>query len=287
MRLGGHFDQAKAGTKSPGYALETFSLAGRTQVSSGALPASTVNLVYLGQSQANNSIDTTSTPTHASTIFNTSLSHGGAIFQAVDPLLASDLTGGHSGMYLSDSMITAGLCSGINMTMPAFGGSYTANFCVGGGTEGNGFQDGIRASRIELAARCLGAADMFDKRTITILRLGENSASVGTSTAQMTVMLTNIITEMKRVGLIRSGKAALIIDNSTYLVGTSTAAKNAIRAANAAAVDNVLVFAGADLDSLDSTYRNSTDFAHFKANGATAIAALEMPIVTSVLAGLS
>jgi hypothetical protein len=89
-------DSRKMGLQSPGYSGESFSLSGRTQVSSSVFSRRTVNRVYFGQSQGNNSITGgPASPTHASHIFNTSIGHKGAIFQGIEPLLASDLTDGH------------------------------------------------------------------------------------------------------------------------------------------------------------------------------------------------
>jgi hypothetical protein len=98
-------------------------------------------------------------------------------------------------------------------------------------------------------------------------------------------MMNNIITEMKRCGLLRAGNGMLLVDRSTYLVPTPQAQMDVIRAAQAALPDGNLVRAGFDNDSLNSTYRNNVDFVHFKVNGATAIAQGELSTIGTFLSG--
>lgn len=247
---------------------DTYSLSGRTQVSPSSLPLATT-WVYIsaGQSNANNSINGTYSPTNSTHLYDLSMAHRGALFRAVEPLLCSEQTQGHHAISLCDAVISdgaSGKVTDIVMMNAAFGGSYYADFVVGGGTVGGataGTVTGDLAYRYGLAARLLTVAGLTQPKRIINLIQGEwDSDNVATPQATVSAHIAGQIANMKNVGLLRTGDV-LFITQTTRLSNTSTN-RNQVRNAQAAAPDGGLVRSLADLDTLDSTYRQ-VDGVHF------------------------
>lgn len=261
---------------------DTWNLAGRTAVTRAAIGANAINLVFLGQSLNNNSIDGTYTPTYGSAVFNGSLLHGGQLFQAAKPLLASDIVLDHHGRWLADKLIAAGRCAQVVIWMGALGGSYCADWAPQGGTAGTaGAQTGVLAWRIGMIARCIHRAELGHLRTVIDWEQGQADTDSATSQAQYEAAMAGVIGECRSSGLLRSGNGALFVAKSTRLTGLQ-ASRDAVRAAQAAVVDGSLVRAGADTDTLGTGLR--TDGTHFSVAGADAQADLKATAYAGFLA---
>ncbi|MET4722028.1 hypothetical protein ABIF63_006134 [Bradyrhizobium japonicum] len=249
-------------------------LSGKTQVAPSAL-AGAVHLIFAGQST--NSCCVNSNYAGSTTnIFNLSVAHKGAVFNAADPLLSCDITQGHHGLYLARSLIDGGYASKVLITLACFGGSYAADHCPGGGAVGGvfaGTSTGDIAYRIGLTARCIANAGLSGLKTIIDWQQGEwDSDNTSTTQANYTAALNGVIAEYKRVGLLKTG-SVMFINKCTRITETTTN-RNNIRNGQAAVVDAGLVRAGGDIDTLGSSYRY--DGTHFTASGAAAQAALKL-----------
>lgn len=244
--------------------------------------AGVVLLIFAGQSTNSCSVNSNYLGSTAG-IYNSSIAHAGAIFNAADPLLSTDITKGHHGLYLARGLIDDGIASKVIIGLTAFGGSYCADHCPGGGVVGGvfaGTSPGDLAYRIELMALCLKNVGLFDVRTVIDWQQGEwDSDNTSTTQANYTTSLNGVIAEYKRVGLLRPGNV-MFINKCTRITETSTN-RNNIRNAQAGAVDGNLVRAGADIDTLDSSYRY--DGTHFTAAGAAAQAALKKVAIENFL----
>lgn len=260
---------------------EASTLAGKVQVSPSSLTGA-VHLIFDGQSTNSCSVDTNYTGSTAN-IYNLSIAHRGAVFNAADPLLSCDITQGHHGLYLARSLIDGGYASKVLITLVCFGGSYAADHRPGGGLVGGAFagtSPGDCAYRIGLAARSIYNAGLWNLRTIIDWQQGEwDSDSVPTTQANYTAALAGVIAEYKRVGLLRQGNVMLI--NQCTRITNAIADRNQIRAGQVANVDGNLVRLGADADTLGASYRY--DGTHFNATGAAAQAALKAPSIRNYL----
>jgi hypothetical protein len=248
-------------------------LAGKTLVDPSVV-AGAVHLVFAGQSTNNCSINTNFTG-NTSGIYNLSLAHRGAIFNAVDPLLSADLVLGHHGMYLARSLIDDGVASKVLISVTAFGGSYCADHTPGGGTVGGvfaGTSPGDIAYRIALLSRCLANTGLPPMKTVIDWQQGEwDSDNVCTTQVNYTAALNGVVAEYKRVGLLTSGNVMFI--NQCTRLSNTTGNRNTIRAAQVSVPDGGLVRLGIDSDTLDTSYRY--DGVHFNAAGAAAQARLK------------
>jgi hypothetical protein len=265
---------------------DTWSLSGRTLRDISEITGRACNIVFIGQSTNNNSVQSTTTPANPTKLFNLSLSHPmrSNIYQAKEPLLASDITNGHHGMALGDQLIVGGYRDSVVLTPVAIGGSYVADYAPGGGTAGGqfpGVRTGSLAYRIGLAARTIRNAGLHDLPTIIDWQQGEwDSDNTPTTYANYKAALEKVIAELKLVGLLRTGNV-MFVHKCTRLTNSSTS-RNIIRQAQADVVDGGLVRAGADIDILDLSYRY--DDAHFTVAGAAAQAALKVPLIVNFLA---
>lgn len=269
---------------------DTYTLTGRTRKTLADLPLGTLQVVMMGQSTNNNSITEDAgvvfkTLVNPTKLFNGSIAHNGSIYNLMEPLLASDITQGHHAADLGDGLVTAGV-SGVLVWMIAQGGSYGADWCPGGGLIGSpnhGPQTrlGVLAERIGRAQRCIMAAGTDHLKTIIDWQQGEwDSDAPATTQANHTAALNGMIAECKRTGLLKTGRV-MFIHKCTRITNNSTD-RNIIRAAQAAVVDGGLVRAGADIDTLDASYRNGGG-THFNRYGAAAQAALKQSLYLSYL----
>lgn len=286
----GEIDQSTADLQTRSQApinKDTFSITGRALRNISDITGRFCNIIFIGQSTNNNSVDgSTPTPANPTNLFNLSLSHPmkTQIFQAKEPLLTSDLTQGHHGLPLADALVTGDHCDNVVLTQAACGGSYAADYAPGGGVVGGnqaGTRTGSLAYRIGLAARSIANAGLWDVPTIIDWQQGEwDSDGTPTTYANHKMALEKIIAEFKRVGLLRPGNVMFI--HKCTRISNSTTNRNIIRQAQADVVDGDLVRAGADIDTLGSSYR--PDGTHFSAAGAVAQANLKLPLITDFLA---
>lgn len=251
----------------PSFTSDQTTLTGRTQVDPSTLKDALV-ILFDGQSTNSGSVQTTSTPANASSIFNLSIAHKGACFLAKDPLLSSDLTMGHHGLYLADTIIGNGLESKIVLVNMIVGGNYFADHAPGGGVVGGaqpGARSGELAYRIGLTARCLANAGLISNRIVAIYQGGEwDSDPTGTTQTNCALAGNKIIGEYKNVGIVRPGNVMFI--NQCTRISSNSSDRNPIRAAQASLPDGNLVRLGFDCDTIGSGDRY--DGTHMKASGA-------------------
>lgn len=252
---------------------------GKISVPSSELSGA-VHIIFIGQSTNSNSLPDGFVPTHANAIFNMSIAHRGTCFLANDPLLSSDIIGGHHGMYLADGLIADGLVEKVILTNIICGGNYFADWVPGGGIAAtNSSRPGDLAYRIGLTARCIANAGLEDLPTIIDIQGGEWDTSNGTSQANATAALNGIVTEAKRVGLLKGGNFAISHLNTRIYEAAHKRAN--IRASQEAIVDGEWVRMGADIDTLGNSYR--VDGTHFSTLGGMAQAELKGKIYANLL----
>lgn len=264
---------------------DVWDLSGRTLRDISDITGRVVNYVTLGQSINQNSLDGFSTVEHGTNIFNLSLGHPmkKKIFQAQEPLLVSNnglATLGHHGMPLADQIIDNDICDNVIITNVAVGGSYCADWCPGGGTVGGlngaGPRTGSLAYRIRLAAAVIQYAGLWNVPTILDWQCGIwDSDPTGTTEVNYTNALNGVIAELRKVGLLRPGNI-MFVHKETNLTSNSSD-RNPVRAAQAAVVDDDLVLAGADIDTLGSEYR--VDDIHFSVAGGIVQATLKRTVI--------
>lgn len=270
---------------------ETFSLVGRTQVDPATMTGRVLNIVCMGQSTNNNAVNRTYSATNPTKLFN---SYGNAIFQAQEPLLASDLVTpvGHQVMDLADALVTADAVDKVNIVLGSAGGSFAADHAPGGGVagsggDGGGTRSGVLSYRIGRSERILNAVGLASKPTVIIWQQGEwDTDATNTTQSNYAAALNAIIAECKRTGLLRAGRQ-MFINSCTRpeLAGASSGARSAIRLAQASVVDGGLVKTGFDSDTIaDSGRRDQT---HYNATGAAAWAVGMKPFIDTYLSGVS
>lgn len=264
---------------------DVWSLTGRTLRGLSEVSGRVCNIVFIGQSTNNNGVQGFSSVSNGPNIFNLSIAHPmrDKIFEAKEPLLVSDIAGGHHGMHYADQLISGGYCDQVILTPIAAGGSYAADFAPGGGTVGGvyaGSRTGSLAYRIALAAKIINYAGLHGIPTIIDWQQGEwDSDPTPTTTANYKAALNGVIAEFRRVGLLRAGNIMFI--HKCTRPSNSAENKNIIRQAQAEVVDGELVKAGADIDTLGAEYRH--DGTHFNQSGAAAQAALKVAVVSGYL----
>lgn len=266
---------------------DSYSFSGLTSVNPATI-GSAVNIVFIGQSTNNNSINASLTPfslVNPNKVYMGNIANPAAetiLFRAKEPLLCSDLVSGHHGMNLADALVTDGAVASVVLWMISFGGSAFANWCPGGGLEGASTVTPDAVSwRIGEAARCIANAGLDVNRTIIDHQAGEWPTDNATTQTNATNSLNGIINECKRTGLLRTGNV-MFMHLNTRISGL-TASRNAVRAAEAAVCDAVLVRQGADIDTLAAS-PNRYDGTHFNTTGAAAQAALKKPFYENFLA---
>lgn len=250
---------------------DTWTLSGREQVHPSVIGADAVVLIPLGQSNNNNSIVGTITPTNTAKIYNASIAHRGAVFRDAKPLLASDLTNDHHKRVLADQLITDGHVTDVVILMAAMGGTLSSGWAAGG--EYN--------YRIGLAARCLHAGGLDHLPRIIDWIHGEADTDASVSEATYQANLQSVIDSCKRSGLLKAGRDKIIVHRNTRITGNS-GVRTGIRAAQVAVCNGTYVIQGADVDSLDAS--NRTDGTHFSiGTGMPALVSLIKPYFAALL----
>ena len=224
-------------------------------------------LICVGQSNIANIVDATYTITNASKVSNLNVADGG-VYAASDPMLgcSSMSPTAANGSWLgrlADKLITAGTFQRVILVPIARGGSLVADWATG-----------TLALNLKTAvARCHAQG-----YTISgfLWQQGEADTTAGTGQAAYHNALLAVIANSRAAG----SSAPWFIGKSTYIAGTTSAA---IQAACEAAVNGVDVFAGANCDTLNSTYRQ-VDNLHFNAaTGADAVATRWATAIDAVL----
>lgn len=236
----------------------------RTLVNPNSISRTSLGVVVtVGQSQQDNIAEVPYTPTNASHMFNLSLQNGG-VYLAADPLLGACGVGGNIQTRLCDKLITASKYANTISCCATVGGTRVDQW-VSGNNPGPCYSR-IPAMGARLAALGLAA-------TVVLIRIGESDALAGTSQAAMTAGLQDIIASLNAAGM----TCKKLMGLGTWINSGLPAGSAAVRAAQAAVVDNVNVFQGFDGDTLNDTFR--TGGVDFKANGIEAVAVGEKDII--------
>ena len=142
----------------------------------------------------------------------------------------------------------------------AVGGSVFADYAEGGAINGR-----FGATYFRLQAAGLVPTGVF-------CMLGANDKNIGVSEASATASLESIISTIRAVGI----TCNIFIARHSRFAGVTSPA---VRAAQAAVLDDVTVFSGGDMDSIPSD--GYWDGTHFNADGASAAAALAVTAITA------
>lgn len=236
-----------------------------------------VNIVFLGQSTNNNCVPGRLAVKNERNIFNLSLAHPmrSRIFQAKEPLLVSDVQEGHHGMDIADALLAGGYCDNVILTPVACGGSFVADYSPNGGiSHADTRRAGVLSYRIGLAARSIAYARLSHIPTIVDWQQGEwDSDDVPTSHDHYKAALSSIISECKRVGLLRQGNV-MFINQCTRPTNPATS-REPIRLAQREVTDGDLILQGPDIDLISAEYRY--DGTHFNRAGAARQAEMKLP----------
>lgn len=242
---------------------------GRVRVSAKLDPGEeTAVMILVGQSLAGNWNDAAYTPTNTK-VENFNIFDGGVYRCSGGPLLGCDGGMKSNGTPLSnifprvgDKLIDAEHFDRVIFAPMALGGS-AINVWLGPAAE-----------RILVMKRRLDAAGLA--ATHILFSGGETDAALGTSQATCEANLLSVLAAFRTVGI----DAPMWVARETWASGSQPAGAAAVRAAQAAVVDNVDIFAGPDLDTLNNTNRDDTE-THFNATGADAAAGLWLAALTA------
>jgi len=265
---------------------DSFTFSGLTSVNPAMLIGNAINIVFIGQSTRNNSINATLTPfslVNPNNVYMGNIANpnaGTTVFRAKEPLLCSDLVSGHSGMNLGDALVTAGNTPNSVLWLASFGGCYLGNFVPGGGPSGAGAQPDLLSWRIGLVSRAIYAAGLDVNRTVIIMRHGEWDTDAATTAADVTANITAIANAFKYWGLLRTGNV-MFVGLNTRISGLA-GSRTAVRLGETNAVTGGLIRLGFDYDTMAaSPYRY--DGTHSNTLGAAFEAAGELPFVQDFL----
>lgn len=228
---------------------------------------STLVLMCFGQSIAASSAPTAYTPSNAK-VHQLNI-YDGLTYQAADPMmgLSGKAGGGFGGSYLSrlgDKIIGDGKKSRVILVPISIGGTTI-----------NEWATGNLAHRLDVALLHLRAQQWIgnpDASLKVMLDIGQTDGANGTTQSAWLASFAKAVNRINKLGI---GSPPIYVAQSTYQL---SAANSTIRAAQAAVVDNVQVFAGPDLDTLTGADRQA-DGTHLSDAGADAAATLWRPIV--------
>lgn len=217
--------------------------------------ASPAVFVVLGQSLTSGHDQTDYTPANSNAVFQLNVYDGG-LYRAVDPLLGGEGTGGSYSTRLADKWVADGKYQSVVLVPIAVGGTTVAMWAPGGQLN---HKIGVAARRLAaLALSCSGV----------IWTQGEQDAFNGLSQASYAASLAGVISTFRVSGI----AAPFFVALETWINGSQPAGAAAIRAAQAAVVDNVGVFQAGDTDTLGNSFRY--DNTHWTAAGSDAAANL-------------
>jgi hypothetical protein len=220
-------------------------------------------LLVMGQSNNENEAPSAYTPTNGSAIDEFNI-YDGSIYAASDPHLGASYNNTGPGLMdfrVADSLITSGKFDRVILVPMALGGSNIAMWANGGP-----LQNLPCVAMKRLAAR--GIAPGTNVTFAADWGQGEAEVGLGTSQAAYTASFNQI-----KTNLVNCGFSGRIFVNVETLNGTTSAA---VQAAQAAVVDNVTVFAGANLDTMNNTTTFRVDGVHFNDNGSSNGASLKV-----------
>ncbi len=232
---------------------------GRTGASSAITGGEkTAVIIIPGQSNVANSrpsdYTVTQAKSHALNIYD------GAVYVAKDPQLGADSTDGSFAGILADKLIVAGTFTRVILVPIAMDGSQVQDWTP----RGPYFQ---RLRVAYLRCRANGWVGNADVHMLVLLGIGETDNVLNTTQANWQAYFQEMKAGLDGYGF--TGK---------YWVNKQSMSSNAvdatIQAAQAAVVDNVRVFACADVDSLTGGTNREADGTHLSDTGMTNMAEL-------------
>ena len=232
--------------------------AGKTEVSPLTMPnENTAIILIIGQSTAANICNSAYTPLNAK-VHNLNI-HNGAMYRAVDPLLGPDGLNGNWATELGDKLITAGTYDRVILVPIAISGSNADEW-----------GSGVCHHRVACAINRLFAFGMTP--TFVLYQQGESEQIDGISKATYKTGVNNTIATLRGLGV----EAPIFVAKATKVNGVVS---STIQEEQAELVDNPNgIYAGADTDSLDGSYR--FDGTHWNATGRAAVATLWQNVLT-------
>lgn len=221
------------------------------------------NLVLLtaGQSNMASVGPSAYAPANGSVLDNLNV-YNGLNYAAADPLLGSSyhdqLGSGGVSLRVADLLVTNGKFDRVFIVPIAVGGTSISQWRSGGALYGN----------IAAAMARLNAAGLIPGATgLTFAFVwGQGESDIGTAQATYQAGLGEVLSTLTATGF--NGRA--FINKQTWNAGTTDAN---VRAAQAAVVNNVTVFAGADADTLNAASRQA-DNIHYSDAGMASFATL-------------
>jgi hypothetical protein len=212
--------------------------------------------IVAGQSNAANTGDTRFTPNRATKVDQINIFDGGT-YRAVDPLLGCATSGAGGNMFsrVADKLVAASTYDRVILIPIAVGSTsvndWTANPSLN--------------QRLIVAAKRAAAVGL--PITAYLWMQGEKDKFLGTSQAAYQAALQRLIAIPRAAGF----NAPWLIGQCSYDGGSTS---SAVRAAQAAVVNGIDIFAGADTDGLTGTGYRAADDVHMKAAGQDAAADL-------------
>lgn len=227
----------------------------------------TLILITAGQSQLTNVNPTLYVPTNASVIHNFNIKDG-ASYSPTGALVGCSSNGltrpGNVCLRIADLLVTNGKFDVVYLVPIAVTGSLISEWSVGPmSSPGANGRFGVAMKRLAAAGITPGMTNV----TFAILwGQGEGDGVIGTTSANWQSSFATLKATILATGFV----GRIFVNVETWDLGVPSAT---IQAAQAAVVDSVTVFAGANWDTLNNTFRQA-DQAHFNDAGAAAAAPL-------------
>lgn len=222
----------------------------------------TLILISAGQSHQENTIPTLYIPSNSAAVDNFSI-YDGASYSITGPLLgtsSSPLGPGNYNARLADLFINNGRFDRVILVTVGIGSTVVADWAVGH------TQDRLPVAMRRLASRGFVPGNSGLTFAITWL-LGPTDGVNGTTQAQYMASFQQVVANVQAAGFVGSS-CRIFVNLETWQFGTLFPT---IRAAQAGVVNNSVVFAGADDDTLGSPLRQA-DNEHFNDAGAQQLA---------------
>jgi hypothetical protein len=215
--------------------------------------ARTLVLLNPGQSNSINVLPSANNPTNAASIDNFNIYDGAAYDLASTKLLGTqDAGNGAIVTSVADRLITNNRFDRVILVPMGISGTPIAVWANGGV-----LKDRVKVAMMRLAARGI-VPGMTGVTFALLLMQGEADKSLGTPQAVWQAQFG----EFKANALAAGFVGRMFVCQETWSLGTTGPT---VRAAQAAVVDNVIVFSGGDLDTIDNTGR--VDTTHFSNTG--------------------
>lgn len=238
----------------------------------------TLIMICAGQSLGTDRIIDTFTPTNASKVDNLSW-YDGKNYAATNPLLGTGWAGtvgtSHNFNFkIADGIISNSKFDRVIIVPMGMGGTSINQWANDGAltTEATGYCRMINAVAKKLAAQGITPATTGVKFLIK-WNHGESDTQAGTSQASYTADFNKM-----KARVDADLPVKWMVAKESWIVGVTSAT---VQAAQLALVDNVSIFAGENMDSIDATGRVA-DNTHLNATGGNSAATMGIAAVTAI-----